>query len=263
MVYTDIIVEKKGRAAWITLNKPHVKNAMGRQTFLDILAALEDIEKDPTMMVEVIRGAGGTFCAGVDLKEHSQRLAKKDPLLEAEFTALADRVFNSLENFKKVTIAVINGVCMAGGFELAEVCDFIIADENCRVGDGHIRTGLVPNGGASIRMPRLIGIRKAKELLFTGALISGKEAERIGLVNRAVPADKLEETVEEFIAQLVDKPPLALESLKMVVNRGLTSSVETGLVLEHQTVKVLQETEDLKESLAAFAEKRKPVYKGR
>jgi enoyl-CoA hydratase/carnithine racemase len=152
---------------------------------------------------------------------------------------------------------------MAGGFEIAEVCDFIFADEKCRIGDGHIKTGLVPNGGASIRMPRLIGLRKAKELLYTGALISGKEAERIGLVNQAVPADKLEETVEEFITKLTDKSPLALEGMKMLVNRGLGCTVESGIILEHQTVKLLEGTEDFKESMAAFVEKRKPVYKGK
>jgi enoyl-CoA hydratase len=263
MNYTDIIVEKKGAAAWLTVNKPHVKNALGRQTFIDILAALDDCEKDPVVMVVVIKGAGGTFCAGVDLKEHAKRVATGDLSLRTEFTALADKVYNGLENFKKVSIAMINGVCMAGGFELAEVCDFIIADEDCQVGDGHIRTGLIPNGGASMRMPRLIGARKAKELLYTGNLISGREAERIGLVNKAVPADKLEQTVEEFIAKLVDKPPLALQAMKMLVNCGLGCSVESGLQLEHQTVKVLEETEDFKESLAAFAEKRKAVYKGR
>jgi enoyl-CoA hydratase len=263
MEYKEIIVEKKESTAWLTLNKPHVMNAMGRQTFLDILTALDDFEKDPAIMVVVIRGAGGTFCSGVDLKEHSQRIATGDQSLMAEFTALADRVFNRLDNFKKVTIAMINGVCMAGGFELAEICDFIIVDENCRIGDGHIRTGLVPNGGASIRIPRLISVRKAKELLYTGDLISGKEAEQIELVNRAVSADKLEQTVEAFIAKLVDKPPLALQAMKMLVNRGMGCTIESGLALEHQTVKVLEETEDFQESMAAFQEKRKPVYKGK
>lgn len=263
MKYTDIIVEKKGAAAWLTLNKPHVMNAMGRQTFIDILAALDDFEKDPAIMVVVVKGAGGTFCAGVDLKEHAQRVATGDLALKAEFSALADRAFNGLENFTKVTIAMINGVCMAGGIELAELCDFMFADENCRIGDGHIKTGLVPNAGASIRMPRLIGMRNAKELLFTGVLISGKEAERIGLVNKAVPAEKLEQAVEELIARLVDKPPLALQAMKMLVNRGLGCSVESGLQLERQTVKFLEETEDFKESVVAFTEKRKPIYKGR
>lgn len=263
MAYTDILVEKKGAAAWITLNKPRVLNAMGKQTLLDLLAALDDCEKDPAIMVVVLKGAGGTFCAGADFKERSQHIIEKDPSFKTEFTTLADRVFNGLENFTKVTIAMINGVCMAGGMELAEVCDFIIADENVRVGDGHIKTGLVPNGGASVRMPRFIGMRKAKELLYTGALISGKEAERIGLVNQAVPADKLEQTVEELIARLVDKPPLALQAMKMLVNRGMNSSLEAGLLLEHMTVESLEATEDFKESMAAFAEKRKPVYKGR
>lgn len=263
MAYTDIIVEKKGATAWITLNKPHVMNAMGKQTFLDLLAALDDCEKDTTIMVVVIKGAGGTFCAGVDLKEHAQRVATGDLSLKAEFSALADKVFNGLENFTKVTIAMVQGVCMAGGIEIAEVCDFIFADENCRIGDGHMKTGIVPNAGASIRMPRNIGMRKAKELLYTGNLISGKEAERIGLINQAVPADQLEQTVEELIAKLVDKPPLALQAMKMLVNRGLSCTVESGLQLERQTVNFLQSTEDFKESMAAFTEKRKPVYRGR
>jgi enoyl-CoA hydratase/carnithine racemase len=263
MAYADIIVEKKGAVAWITLNKPQVKNALGKQTFIDILSALDDLDKDTAIMVVVFKGSGGTFCAGADFKEISQHKLDNDTSYRAEFTAFADKAFNTIENYKKVTIAMINGICMAGGIELAEVCDFIIADENVRVGDGHIRTGLVPNGGASIRMPRLIGMRKAKELLFTGDLLNGKEAERIGLVNKAVPADKLEQTVEDLIARMTDKPPLALQAMKTLVNRGMGSSLEAGTMLEHLTVEYLETTEDFKESMMAFAEKRKPIYKGK
>jgi enoyl-CoA hydratase len=263
MQYQDIIVEKKGAVAWLTLNKPHVLNALGWQTFEDILAALDDFEKDPAIMVVVIKGANDTFCAGVDLKEHAKRVATGDLSLKAAFSGLADKAYNGLENFPKVTIAMVKGVCMAGGIEIAEVCDFIFADEQCRIGDGHMRTGIVPNAGASIRMPRNIGMRKAKELLYTGDLISGQEAERIGLINKAVPADKLEQAVEEFIARLVDKPPLALQAMKMLVNRGLGCTVEAGLMLERNTVNYLQSTDDFKESMAAFTEKRQPVYKGR
>ena len=262
MEYKDIIIEKKGATAWLTLNKPHVKNAMGKQTFLDMLAALDDFEKDLSIMVVVIKGADNTFCAGVDLKEHSERIASGDAYARTAFTALADKFFERLENFPKVTIAMVTGVCMAGGFELAEICDFIFAADDCRIGDGHIRTGLVPNGGASIRMPRNIGMRKAKELLYTGELINGKEAERIGLVSKSAPADKLEQAIEELVAKMVDKPPLALQAMKLLVNRGADCSIESGLQLERQTVKYLEETEDFQESLAAFNEKRKPVYKG-
>jgi enoyl-CoA hydratase/carnithine racemase len=263
MQYQDIIVEKKGPVAWLTLNKPHVMNAMGWRTFEDIIAALDDFEKDPAIVVVVIKGANDTFCAGVDLKEHAQRVATGDLSLKAAFSALADKAFNGLENFPKVTIAMVKGVCMAGGIEIAEVCDFIFADEKCRIGDGHMRTGIVPNAGASIRMPRNIGMRKAKELLYTGDLISGREAEKIGLINKAVPADKLEETVAELVAKLVDKPPLALQAMKMLVNRGLGCTVEAGLMLERNTVNYLQSTEDFNEAMAAFIEKRKAVYHGR
>lgn len=263
MAYVDIIVEKKGPTAWLTLNKPHVMNGMGLQTMKDIIAALDDLERDSAIMVLVIKGAGGTFCAGADFKERSAAIAAGDPTFRAEFTDLADKVFITLEKFPKVAIAMVQGVCMAGGIEIAEVCDFIIADENAKIGDGHIKTGMVPNGGASIRMPRFIGMRKAKELLYTGALISGKEAERIGLVNKAVSGDKLEQEVEDLIGKLIDKPPLALRMMKQLVSLGANSSLEAGIVLEHLAVNSLEQTEDFQESMKAFAEKRKPVYQGK
>jgi enoyl-CoA hydratase len=260
MNYTDIIVEKKGPVVWITLNKPQRKNALGRQTFLELSAVIDDIEKDATVVAVVIKGAGDSFCSGIDLKDAA---SSPDPAERLAFKRLADKVFARIENLGKVVIAMIHGYTMAGGLELAMLCDMIIADENVKVGDGHIRTGITPNGGGSQRLPRLIGIMKAKELLYTGELIDGKEAERIGLVNRAAPGDKLEDAVEAVIAKLVDKAPLALGALKVLVNRGMESSLESALELEAQVVKALQATEDFKESMAAFSEKRKPVYKGR
>jgi enoyl-CoA hydratase len=259
MVYTDIIVEKKGAAAWITLNKPHVKNAMGTQTLKDLLAALDDIGNEPTIAVTVFKGAGGTFCSGMDLREVS---GPTGPGAE-QFSRLADRVFLGIEKFKKVTIAMVNGYCMAGGFEIAMGCDFIIAENNCHIGDGHINLpGFVPNGGSSIRLPRLIGAKKAKELLYLGDLISGEEAERRGLVSYAAPADKLEQKVEELVAKLAEKSPVGLEYMKMLINASPDCSLETGLLMEHAAVKYLRDTEDAHEAMAAAKQKRKPVFKG-
>jgi enoyl-CoA hydratase len=143
-------------------------------------------------------------------------------------------------------------------------CDFIIVDENCRIGDGHIKLpGFVPNGGSSIRLPRLIGPKKAKELLYTGDLISGKEAERLGIANYAVPAGQLEPQVAELIAKLTDKSPVGLEYMKMLVNASPECSLEAGLAMEHTAVKYLCNTEDAQEAMAAAKEKRKPIFKGR
>ena len=260
MNYTEIIVDKKGPAVWVTLNKPQRKNALGKQTFLELSALLDDVEKDATVVVVVIKGAGDSFCSGIDLKDAA---GSADPAERLAFKRLSDRVFARIENLSKVAIAMIHGYAMAGGLELAMLCDIIIADENSKIGDGHIRTGLIPNGGGSQRLPRLIGTRKAKELLYTGDTLSGKEAEQIGLVNKAVPTDKLEEAVQAFISKLADKPPLSLAAMKLVVNRGMESSLLSALELEAQVVKGLEATEDFKESIAAFKEKRKPIYKGR
>jgi enoyl-CoA hydratase len=260
MSYIDIIVEKKGKAAWITLNKPNVRNAMGRQTLKDIIAAIEDVESDPELIAAIIKGAGNTFCSGMDTREDPQ----PDGQNVSEFTQLADRMFQSIDRMKKISIAVVEGYCMAGGFELALICDLIFADENCRIGDGHINLpGFVPNGGSSIRLPRLIGTRKAKEILLSGELIKGKEAEKIELVNRAVPAEELLQTVEDFVSKLAEKSPIGMEYMKMLINRSTEVTLEEGLAMERNAVNFLSGTEDRQEAMAAFKEKRKPVFKGR
>jgi enoyl-CoA hydratase/carnithine racemase len=260
MNYKELIVEKKGVAVWVTINKPQRKNALGTQTFLELSSLLDEIERDATVVAVVFKGAGDSFCSGIDLKDSG---GSGDPADRLAFKRLSSRVFERIEKLSKVVIALVKGYAMAGGLELAMICDIIIADEDAKVGDGHIRTGLIPNGGGSQRLPRLIGIRKAKELLYTGELISGKEAEKIGLVNKAVPGDKLDETAEAYIAKIADKPPLALAAMKLVVDRGMEASIETALELEANAVRNLEATEDFKESMSAFMEKRKPVYKGR
>ena len=215
MSFKDIIVEKKEKVVWITLNKPNVRNAMGKQTLIEIATAIEDVEKDPDSIAVVIRGAGNTFCSGMDTRENPQ----PDGQNVSEFTVLADRMFLNIDRMKKVSVAVVEGYCMAGGFELALVCDFIFADENCRMGDGHINLpGFVPNGGSSVRLPRLIGARKAKEILLTGELISGKEAERIGLINHAFPSEELQKSVGDFVFKLKDKSPIGLEYMKRLID---------------------------------------------
>jgi enoyl-CoA hydratase len=258
VTYTDIIVEKKGPAAWLTLNKPYVMNAMGCQTLNDILAALEDTANDPLIIVLVIRGAGDNFCTGMDRKEG---ISPGGPGAE-EFTKLADSVFKGLKKYEKISIAMVNGYCMAGGFELALCCDFIIAAENCKIGDGHINLpGFVPNAGASVYLPRLIGTRKAKELLLTGDLISGREAERIGLANRAFPADKLEKSVEEIVTKFASKSPLGLKSMKMLIDKGVENNLEDALSLERDTLKKMVNSDDYREADSAMAKKRKPEYR--
>jgi enoyl-CoA hydratase len=257
--YSDIVVRKSGHVAWLTLNKPDVMNAMGKQTMVDINAALEDIDQDPAIIVIVIRGARGNFCTGMDRREQALPTGPA----AAETTQLADRLFEGIRKSTKITIAVIEGYCMAGGFEIALSCDFVIAEKNAKIGDGHINLpGFVPNGGSSVILPRLIGTRKAKELLLTGKLISGVEAEKIGLVNSAVTAEKLEQAIEELIDSLVEKSPIGLANMKMLVDTTPEYNLEEAFALERKTVQLMGATEDFKEGLAALTEKRKPHYRG-
>ena len=261
MNFTTILVEKKEGIAKITLNRPQALNAINRDMLLELETAIEDIEKDDAVRVVVITGSGRAFCAGADLMGIKSLLGQ--PVQMSQFLRLWRRVFDAIESLSKPVIAQINGMALAGGLELVAVCDMAIASEDAQLGDQHVNFGLVPGGGDSQRLPRLIGIRKAKELLLTGDWISAKEAERIGLINRAAPADKLEEAVNELAKKLCERSPLTSKAIKLLVNKGMQTNLDAGLELELGQILHLFTTEDLAEGVKAFAERRKPVFKGR
>jgi enoyl-CoA hydratase len=262
MGYETILFEKKGAVAKITLNRPEKMNAMNDIMFREIGQALEDSEQDSYIRVVVITGKGRAFCSGVDLTFSREKLlSQKD---KEDFYRLGNRVkMRRIEEMSKPVIAAVNGFALAGGFEIMLTCDLAIASEDAQIGDQHMTYGLFGAGGSPFRLPLLVGIRKAKELIFTGKWISGKEAERIGLVNRAVPADQLESAVDELVAQLVDKSPVAMKISKAYINRTAYVDADSRLELLIMSALVLGASEDAQEGMKAFAEKRKPEYKGR
>ena len=189
MEYNNIIFEKKDGVARITLNRPDVLNALDAKTLEELGAAAEDIDNDISVRVVVITATGRAFCTGADLTGVAN-IPEGKP--RDYFLRLWNKTFSAIENISVPTIAVVQGMAYAGGLELVMVCDLAIAAEDAKLSDQHANRGLVPAGGATQRLPRLIGIRKAKELLFTGDRISPAEAERLGLINKVAPADKLE-----------------------------------------------------------------------
>lgn len=262
MPFSRILLDKTDGVARITLNRADSLNAIDRETLLELAAASAEIEQDQQVRVAVITGAGRAFCAGADLNYILGTL--EDPLKTEQAIRLWHGTFTTIENISKPVIAAVNGLALAGGLELVAVCDLAVAAENAKLGDQHANFGLVPGGGGSQRLPRLIGVRRAKELLLTGRWLSAAEALDIGLVNRVAPAGKLEELVREITDDLVKKKsPMASRMIKGLVNRGMQADLATGLELEVQGILRHFSTEDCKEGIAAFREKRPPVFKGR
>jgi enoyl-CoA hydratase len=262
MSFETIIFEKKRGVAKIILNRPEVLNAMNDVMFREIGQALEDSEEDNTIRVVVITGKGRAFCTGVDLKFSREKLDSQKA--REDFYRYGNRVkMRRIVEMSKPVIAAVNGFALAGGFEIMLACDLAIASEDAQIGDQHMIYGFFGAGGSPYRLPLLVGMRKAKELIFTGKMISGKEAERIGLVNRAVPADQLESAVDEMVAQLVDKSPVAMKITKAYINRTAYIDADSRLELLIMSALVNHASEDSQEGMKAFAEKRKPVYKGR
>jgi len=261
MEYDRIILEKKDRIAKITLNRPKELNAIDQQTHMELQDALRNIEADPETRVVIITGAGRAFCAGADLK-YAIALSDK-PVEMAAFGQLFYDTFAIIDNLSKPVIASVNGVALAGGIELMEACDIIIASEDAKLGDQHANFGLIPGGGGSQRLPRMIGVKKAMELLLTGDAITAKEAETLGLVNKAVPADQLEGVTMAMATKLAERSPMASKAIKMLVNKGMQVDLYTGIMLEKGALALHAATEDRLEGFNAFLEKRKPNFPGR
>jgi len=256
----NLLYEKRDGIATITINRPQALNAMNKETIPEFLLRLEDAEKDENVRVLVITGAGEkAFCAGLDLKT-----VKDITVIEAvEMSRLGQKLTLAIEELGKPVIAAINGYALGGGLELAMACDIRIASENARIGQTEVNVGLIPGWGGTQRLPRLVGKGTAKELIFTGKMIDAKTAERIGLVNMVVLPESLKPAVEELAKVIMSKPPIAIRLAKELINSSIETDQGTGLVHEAEAFGILSSTEDYREGVSAFIEKRKPEYKGK
>lgn len=221
MTYNKIILEKKGAIAKITLNRPEVLNAMDVELLSELAAALGEMDKDDSVNVVILMGAGRAFSAGRDIK--AIRGGRGHPGL---------KWYKALEDFSKPVIAAVHGYCFTGAVEMLTYADIIIASEDALFSDTHARFGLIPGGGMTQRLPRQIGPRKAKELMFTCDRISASEAERIGFINKVVPPGKLEEAAMEMAEKILQNVPEVIRAFKYLVNEGLKKNLEAGVRLE-------------------------------
>lgn len=260
MEYKYIIYEKSDGVATIILNRPEALNAFSKDVVSEILHVLEDIKNDENVQVVILTGAGEkAFSAGADIKS----MAGMNALKARELSLMGEKLCVALENLEKPVIAALNGYALGGGLEVAMSCDLRIASENARVGQTEVNIGLIPGWGGTQRLTRLVGMTKAKELVFTGKMIDAKTAEQIGILNMVVPADKFRETVRQFALELASKAPVAVKVAKVLINKGSDIGLDSALALEREGFGVVASTEDLKEGVAAFSEKRKPSFKGK
>jgi len=243
MDFKNIILEKKDGIATITLNRPDALNALDVATLLEIQRVLDDIRNDDAIGVVVITGVGRAFSTGVDLKSIGERKIEEGNV-GGEINAAARGVIQTMEEVPKPIIAMINGFCLTGALEIAMGCDMIIASENSRFGDTHVRWGFRPTWGLSQKLPRAVGIMKAKELSFTAEMISAPEAERIGLITKVVTADELESTVRALAESILRNSRDAIAAYKALMNRGFREDLATGLKIEADTSFAINDTEE-------------------
>lgn len=254
-----IVFKKRDGIGWIQFNRPERLNAINPEVLADLETAVVNCEEDDSIRVVVFMGSDKAFVAGADI-EH---MAKGDIKSAYKLTDLTMRVQERIADLPKPTIAAISGYALGGGCELALCCDFRIAADNAVLGQPEITLGIIPGGGGTQRLPRLVGLGAATELIFTGEMIKADRAERIGLVSKVVPLDQLEPEAEALASKLMERPALALRAAKTALRKGLSTSLKEGLQIEQDLFSMLFGTEDQKEGMAAFLEKRKPIFKGK
>jgi enoyl-CoA hydratase/carnithine racemase len=256
----NLLYEKKGVIAYVTLNRPKVLNALNQRTWEDLRAAFEDARDDAAVRGVILTGAGDkAFIAGADIGELANLTA-----VEAQASSTyGQAVLDLIENLGKPVVAAVNGFALGGGCETAMACTIRVASEHARFGQPEVTLGLIPGGGGTQRLPRLVGKGRALQLILSGAMISAQEAHRIGLVNEVVPADDLMTRSEAVLKQIFANAPLAVRFSIEAVNKGLETSQAEGLSLEASFFGLCAGTDDKKEGTSAFLEKRAPAFRGR
>ncbi len=250
----ETILYRKDRGLGIiTFNRPDQGNSINEQLIKDVNSALDDVESDPALRVVILTGGEKLFCSGADLKE--TRLPGR--------SQRANRLFSRVESFPRPTIAAINGYALGGGMEISLCCDFRVAAEDARLGTPEVKVGIIPSGGATLRLPRLIGLARAKEFLLLGEPLTGTQAFALGMINRLSPPGQALEEARKMADILLDRPPLSLKAIKECIHQGLLLETEEAIEGIIHSADLLRESEDYQEGRAAFREKRKPVWKGK
>ena len=260
LTLANILYEKKGAIAYVTVNRPKVLNALNTPTWKDLRTAFEDAQNDTAVRGIILTGAGNkAFIAGADISELAHATA-----IDAERSSrFGQGVLDLIENLGKPVIAAVNGFALGGGCETAMACTIRIAVENAKFGQPEVALGLLPGGGGTQRLPRLVGKGRALQLILSGEMISAQEAYRIGLVNEIVPATDLITRAEAILNKIASNAPVAVKFSLEAVNKGLETSQGEGLLLEASYFGLCAATEDKKEGTSAFLAKRVPQFQGR
>jgi enoyl-CoA hydratase/carnithine racemase len=260
LTLANVVYEKKTAIAYVTVNRPKVLNALNKATWADLRTAFQDARDDAAVRGVILTGTGNkAFVAGADISE----LARVTAFEAEQSSRFGQEVLDLMEDLGKPVIAAVNGFALGGGCETAMACTMRIAVENAKFGQPEVKLGLVPGGGGTQRLPRLVGKGRALHLILSGEMISAQEAYRIGLVNEIVPATDLITRAETILKQIAANAPIAVKLALEVTNKGMETSQSEGLLLEASYFGLCAATEDKNEGTSAFLEKRAPQFHGR
>jgi len=260
MAFDNLLLERDGAVATITINRPKVLNALNTATVEELRRAILELKADDAILVAILTGAGErSFVAGADINE----LAVQTPTGGREHALAGQHVFDLIENMGKPVIAAINGFALGGGCELAMACTLRLAADTARLGQPEIALGLIPGYAGTQRLPRLVGKGRAMEMILTGAPVSADEAYRIGLVNRVVPAADLIGEAKKLAAQLASSAPIAMRYIINAINKGVEMPFAEACQYEATLFGLVASTDDMREGTKAFLDKRKPTFTGR
>jgi 2-(1,2-epoxy-1,2-dihydrophenyl)acetyl-CoA isomerase len=261
----ELLFDRRGAVAWVTLNRPEVRNALTPAMRNRLIDVVEEVGADPDLRCLVITGAGDGFCTGADIRGTSSRQGSGERVAGAARDVIVggvQRLFRALWNLEVPTIAAVNGTAAGFGCHLAWMCDLVVASDNAKFVEAFTRRGIVPDGGGAYLLPRLVGLQRAKEIVFFADSWTATEAERIGLVNKVVAPSELEKAATEWAERLAAGPTKALGLAKRLLNRSLESTLDQSLAEEALAQELITSTNDIKEGMRAFAEKRDPDFTG-
>ena len=260
MGYQTLLVDRDGAVVTVTLNRPEARNALDLVMRRELVDALDEIEGDAAARVVILTGAGGHFCAGGDVKSMQGSQGSQTAADGRARVVALNRLVTRLAEFARPVIAMVDGFAVGAGCNLALCCDLIVASDRAKFGEVFAKIGLVPDGDGSWLLSRLVGLARAKELIFTADIIDSAEAARIGLVNRVVPAAELAATTRALAERIAQGPPQALAMAKHMVNRAASTDLAAALDVEAFSQAIASTGAEHREGLAAFFEKRKPSF---